>query len=258
MKNRFSHISLSFVFAFLFIFAFSSFAFAALSEVAFQGGFKGAIVSLLDNSLIAAALLTLGFAGIMIELFVTGFGVAGFVGVASFALYFFGNIWAGHVSTAVLLLFVLGLLLIIAELFVTPGLGALGILGIAAILFSVFWAAPSAGYAVTAILIALIAAVALIAVTIKFGKTRNVWNRLILKLKQENEQGYVAPNAKLIGLVGTKGYALTVLRPAGTAEIDGRKIDVVTEGEFIEPGTPIEILQVDGMRVVVRKYENAE
>lgn len=258
MKKLFPKISYSFMFAILLTLVSASLALAAPGVVVAQGGFKGAVVALLDNSLIAAALLTLGFAGIIIELFVTGFGVAGFVGVASFALYFLGNIWAGHVSTAVLLLFVLGLLLVAAELFVTPGLGALGIMGIAAILFSVFWAAPSAGYAVTAILIALVAAIILIAISIKFGKTRNVWNRLILKLKQENDQGYVAPNAKLADLVGSHGTALTVLRPAGTAEIAGRKIDVVTEGEFIEPGTSIEIIQVDGMRVVVRKYENAE
>ena len=58
------------------------------SEVMAQGGFKHALASLMDNSLIAAALLTLGLAGILIELFVTGFGIAGFVGIVSFLLYF--------------------------------------------------------------------------------------------------------------------------------------------------------------------------
>ena len=65
---------------------------------------------------------------------------------------------------------------------------------------------------------------------------------------------------RTVGDIGTEkpellhqtGTALTTLRPSGTAVIDGKRVDVVTEGPFIEQGTPIKVVAVEGMRVVVR------
>ncbi len=53
--------------------------------------------------------------------------------------------------------------------------------------------------------------------------------------------------------LGKNGLAATVLRPAGSALINGEKVDVVTEGEFIESGTPVEVVRIEGVRVVVRR-----
>jgi len=53
-------------------------------------------------------------------------------------------------------------------------------------------------------------------------------------------------------LLNQTGTALTSLRPSGTAVISGKRIDVVTEGPFIEPGTAVKVVEVEGMRVVVR------
>ena len=53
-------------------------------------------------------------------------------------------------------------------------------------------------------------------------------------------------------LLNQTGQALTALRPSGTAVIGGKRIDVVTEGPFIEPGTAVKVIEVEGMRVVVR------
>ena len=58
-------------------------------------------------------------------------------------------------------------------------------------------------------------------------------------------------------LVGKSGAALTPLRPAGTAQIEGRKIDVVAESDFIESGDPVEVVFREGLRVVVRKKRAA-
>lgn len=234
--------------------SFSALAASPFAEPA-AFGFQAFLVNLLNNSFIAALLLTIGLAGILIELFISGFGIAGTIGVGAFVLYFLGNIWAGHVTAAVFILFIVGLLMLIAEIFVTPGMGALGIFGIAAILFSIFWAAPNAGYAATAIIIALILSIALLVLSFKLGKTRKVWDKLILKVKQQNDSGYVAPNVDLFGLLGAEGTAITILRPAGTALFDGKRVDVVTAGEFIEPKTPVKVIQVEGLRVVVQAIE---
>jgi membrane-bound serine protease (ClpP class) len=66
---------------------------------------------------------------------------------------------------------------------------------------------------------------------------------------------------KVVGEIGTErpellqqtGTALTPLRPAGTAIIDGKRVDVVTEGQMIERGTPVRVVAVEGLRVVVRE-----
>lgn len=64
-----------------------------------------------------------------------------------------------------------------------------------------------------------------------------------------------APEADLRWL-GRQGRASSVLRPAGIAEIDGERVDVVSDGELIEPGTRIEVMHVDGNRIVVRRLSH--
>jgi membrane-bound serine protease (ClpP class) len=53
-------------------------------------------------------------------------------------------------------------------------------------------------------------------------------------------------------LLGQTGVALTHLRPSGIATLNGRRVDVVTEGPFIERGTPVKVIDIEGLRVVVR------
>jgi membrane-bound serine protease (ClpP class) len=59
-------------------------------------------------------------------------------------------------------------------------------------------------------------------------------------------------DAERTELLGRSGTALTTLRPSGTAVIDGRRVDVVTEGGLIEAGTPVKVIAIEGMRTVVR------
>ena len=73
-----------------------------------------------------------------------------------------------------------------------------------------------------------------------------------LRQTQGTDEGFVAGPEGIAALAGKKGRSVTVLRPAGLVEIEGRKVDVVTEGEMIEPGTAVEVLRVEGNRVIVR------
>ncbi len=59
-------------------------------------------------------------------------------------------------------------------------------------------------------------------------------------------------NAERPELLHQSGTTLTTLRPCGTALIGGRRVDVVTEGSFIEPQTPVKVVAIEGLRVVVR------
>jgi len=75
---------------------------------------------------------------------------------------------------------------------------------------------------------------------------------LTLKNTQGSDEGFVAGPGGLASLLGKRGRALSVLKPSGFAEISGRRVDVVAEGNMIEEGVEIEVLKVDGNRVVVR------
>ena len=75
---------------------------------------------------------------------------------------------------------------------------------------------------------------------------------LILKTSQNKEDGFQAAPPELAALAGQSGQSVSPLRPAGVALIDGQRVDVITDGEFIEPETEVEVVAVEGSRVVVR------
>jgi membrane-bound serine protease (ClpP class) len=76
--------------------------------------------------------------------------------------------------------------------------------------------------------------------------------RLTLKKAQNDGEGYTSGPAGLDALLSREGTALTPLRPSGTAVIDGKRVDVVTEGEMIDKDKPVRVIKVEGGRVVVR------
>ena len=84
----------------------------------------------------------------------------------------------------------------------------------------------------------------------KFLPKVNAWNRLILHENISSKSGYAA-KANFDHLVGKEGIALTDLRPAGTAIIDGNRIDVVTEGNYVTHDSPIVVKTVEGSKIVV-------
>jgi len=197
------------------------------------------------------ALLALGIAGLLIELLVPGFGVPGIVGVSAFALYFLGNYAAGFAGTEHLAMFAVGVLLLVLELFV-PSFGILGVLGILSLVAGVVLAAYDTGHALTSLGIAAVVAVVIAGVFIRYFKHRGIWNKFILRDALRTEEGYVS-HAEKQELLGRTGRALTTLRPAGTMLLDGERIDVVTNGEFIDAGTAVTVVRIEGIRVVVAR-----
>jgi len=207
----------------------------------------------LTDPVVMTILLLLGIAGIAIELFVPGFGVPGIVGVASFALYFFGHYVAGFAGFEDIALFILGVALMIVEIFV-PGFGIFGIAGIISLICGVVLAAYNTKQAFASLGIAFLIAVVVLAIVIKFFGYKGVWNRFILRDEQKSEEGYTptAPKNHLLGKVGT---SLTPLRPAGTIRIGDENVDVVSRGEFISAGSKVKVILVEGPRVVVSEIK---
>ncbi len=204
------------------------------------------------NPVLSPILLTLGFTGLILELYSPGWGVPGSVGLISLGLYFGGHVVAGLAGWAVLGLFLLGVVLLGVEILAVPGFGLPGVTGIVAIIGSIMLAAPNLTLAVIYILVALAGTTVLLVWLIRYASRQSRWKRLILTDKLDKEHGYSA-GAELSYLSGRQGVTVTPLRPAGIAEIEGQRLDVVSEAAFVAADREIEVLRVEGSRILVRE-----
>jgi membrane-bound serine protease (ClpP class) len=213
------------------------------------------IARMVTSPFVMSLLLIIGLVGITVEMFHPGFGVAGITGLTAFTLYFFGHYVAGFANWIHIALFLLGVLMIVLELFV-PG-GIVGGIGFASMVSGLVLAAYDTKQGITSLGIAVLVTGILTFVLIKYFGVKGMWQKLILRDSQRNEEGYVASQNRR-ELLGKEGIALTPLRPAGVVKIEGKRIDAVTTGSFIAAGTPIVVSLVEGTRVVVQEREQQE
>lgn len=216
--------------------------------------FSEKLARIITNPIVVPILLSIASIGLVVELYSPGFGIPGIMGLSSLGLFFFGHTVAGFAGYETIIVFVVGLILLIAEFFV-PG-GIVGIIGGILIIGSLLFAGASFVHMAYSILIAMIIAVIGMVILMKFfGKKMHVFNKLVLRDATTTEDGYVS-NTNRIELIGKIGKAVTPLRPAGTILQDQERIDVVTEGSYIDAGKTVEIIKVEGSRIVVReKFE---
>ncbi|KUO51430.1 MAG: hypothetical protein APF76_13755 [Desulfitibacter sp. BRH_c19] len=218
--------------------------------------FAELFVRWITNPYFSTFLLTIGIAGLVLEIFTVGFGVAGTIGLASLSLYFMGHILAGITGFEAVLLFILGVILLAVEALIIPGFGLAGIGGVIALIAGIIIASPTVNHGVTSLVVAIIGTGILLAISVKFLPTRNVWKRLILGDRQVSEEGYNAPTIELKDLIGLEGVALSPLRPSGAVKIGDKRVDVVTEGGFIPSGSTVKIIRVEGTRVIVDRQDS--
>lgn len=143
----------------------------------------------------------------------------------------------------------LGMALIIVEVFL-PGFGMPGISGIVLIAVGIAIAGIQFG-SVTAVgvLLVLIAVLAvLISWVLRRAARSDGHSKLFLNDTQE-----LRSQDDMKVLLGRHGVAKSVLRPAGIGDFDGVRLNVVTDGEYLEAGAPIRIVSVDGNRIVVKE-----
>ena len=149
-------------------------------------------------------------------------------------------------------LYVVGLVLICLEVFV-PG-GILGTIGFFLIVSSIWIAFVRLGSVGGSYFLvgSLVLAMGSLYVVMRFGTKTRLSKKIFL---QSTEKGFKSTSENLEDLKGRTGISITTLRPSGKALIDGRKVNVVTEGVFLSKGCKIKVLMVEGNRVVVRKME---
>jgi len=165
--------------------------------------------------------------------------------------------------TIAIILFVCGVLLGIAEIFI-PSAGILVVLSLSAFIGSVVCAfQKSAGWGITFVLAAPLVMLVAVVKGFKIFPKTPFGRRMILARPdlQEHERAadrgaFAEPVAPSGALVGREGVALTELRPAGAADIDGRRYQVVSEGDFIAAGDRVRVIETRGNVIVVEPLTN--
>jgi membrane-bound serine protease (ClpP class) len=223
------------------------------------------LVRFLTHPVVSSLLMTIGILGIIVEIRTPGFGVPGSLGVASLALFFWGHWLVQLAGWEELLLFGAGLILLAIEVFVTPGFGVTGVLGLAALIGGLGLSLVGAGATWVVVVTALgqVAASLLLAIAVSLALLRFLprlpfGRRLVLETELAAGAGFAsAPEADRAWL-GKRGTAASTLRPAGIADIDGERVDVVSDGEFIDAGEQLTVVRVDGNRIVVRRLRGKD
>lgn len=210
------------------------------------------------NPLVAPLLLSLGMLGLIFEIKAGAFGLGGVLSLLSLGLFFGAHHLVGLAGWEEVILLGLGLIAIGLEVFVLPGFGVAGILGIAllgaAMVMAMLGSTPNLGDVARSL--AVLGASLVLTFAVFFTWLRHLPNStrfqgLLLREGLDSRQGYISAPIRdeLVGRVGT---AITDLRPAGTVSVDGERIDVVTEGDYIRSGTVVQVIRAEGHRHVVR------
>ena len=201
-------------------------------------------------------ILALGLALVFAEILTLhSWGIAGIFGALLVALIFAAYITVGAATWVGLLLFLIGSGLLLLETHVLPGHGWPAFTGLALIFAGLFYAlgGPGSG-AIYPAAVSLLMTLAILVAFFLYLPRSGVWKRLGQPLRQTALAGYVSAD-DYTAFLGRFGTAVTLLRPSGTAEIDGVRLSVVSEGDFIPQGTQVQVVMVQGSRVVVRGPE---
>ncbi|MBR2329603.1 MAG: hypothetical protein IKA58_06965 [Clostridia bacterium] len=153
-------------------------------------------------------------------------------------------------SALSIIIFIVGVILLIVEM-CTPGFGVAGGLGLVCLVVDIFITAKTftQGLIMTGIVAVIVVILAVVSIVlVSKGKLPA---SLMLKDATDKASGYTGGSDKSAYL-GKTGKTITELRPAGAAELDGERLDVVSQGGFIESGVDVEVIEVSGNRIVVK------
>jgi membrane-bound serine protease (ClpP class) len=255
---------------------FADFQAETVEQVVQQAGLAGAelrrlepnwaenVVRFFTHPMVSSLLISIGMLGILLELRTPGFGLPGIAGVASLSLFFWGHWLAQLAGWEELLLIATGVVLLAVELLLIPGFGIAGVVGLLALAAGLVMSMTGAGStgeflmrAAMRVVFALLAAIALGLFLLRFMSRLPWGRRLVLQTGLSATQGYASPPESDRTWLGRRGTAMALLRPAGYALINGERVDVVSDGEPIDAGAAVEVVRVDGNRIVVRRVDNA-
>ncbi|PYL59420.1 MAG: hypothetical protein DMF31_06865 [Verrucomicrobia bacterium] len=256
----------------------------SIADLTKKAGLKGNIVTIEPTGFeqiafwitaLAPLLLLGGILGAYLEFKIPGATWPGIISAICFALFFLGHYLAGLAGWEVVALFVLGMVLVLIEiLFFAHSTIVFGVVGVFLILASLLWTMvdryPGQNFFPTGkalavpllnMFIAIVGSFIVIALLARYLPRTSIYRRFALMDSNPpgpSLAGIPRQFATALAIApGMQGTAITVLRPSGKARFADHVVDVVTEGEFIAPQTPVIVIQTDGMRVVVKSGAQA-
>lgn len=229
-------------------------------------------VYILNSPWITGLLFVVGLVALYVEFSAPGIGVGGLTAGLCFAIFFWSRFLGGTADVLDIILFVAGVSFLLVELFLLPGFGVAGLTGMLLLLSSLVLASQTfviphtqeewrqlTGTLLVILVSGVIFAVAAYMLSRHFGALPML-NRLVLDPPESGGESAVStgPGDPSAVQLGSRGTAVSALRPAGKARLGKQYVDVVTEGEFITKGSRVEVLEIHGNRVVVGEVEAAE
>ena len=204
----------------------------------------------------------LGIIGLILEMKMPGTTVPGVISALCFVLFFWSYSFVGEFTMLAILLFILGVILVGVEIFVLPGFGFTGISGVLLIIVSLGlvtlerWPKTPQEWSSLLGTFGTFGASLVVAV---LGAILVAWylpsipyaNRLVLQPPGEDVAAHEP--AVPLALLGAIGVATTSLRPAGTAQFGDDFHDVIAEGDFVDPGRRVQVIEIEGTRIVVKE-----
>lgn len=207
-------------------------------------------------------LIMVGIAGLILEMKLPGTTVPGTIAAICFVLFFWAYSFVGEFTLLAVFLFLLGLGMIAVEVFVVPGITFVGLAGIMLVITSLGlvtldrWPTTSndwinLGSTLTTFGLSLVTAVIGAICLTYYLPTIPYANRLVLQPPDDEKapESPVAP-ARLLGAIGV---SVSTLRPSGKAQFGDDYLDVVAEGDFVEPGKRLQVIEIEGNRIVVKE-----
>jgi membrane-bound serine protease (ClpP class) len=221
------------------------------------------VLRFLANPVVSSVLMLMMMGGLYFELQTPGVGFPGIIAAIGATLFFAPLYLLGLAQSWEIVLFIIGVVLLVVEIFVIPGFGIAGFAGISLIVFSLgaalignvgleFPAMRDLTRAIWTMVITLLLSGLLVVSLGRYLPENKRFNQLVLQ-EVSGAGGAAGVAYELDNLVGSSGMANTALRPAGIVVIDGRKYDVVSDGDFIEKGTPVKVVSALGNRIIVTR-----
>jgi membrane-bound serine protease (ClpP class) len=231
------------------------------------------LVTILTDPFVSWLLLFIGLFMLVLELKLPGIGLPAITSALAFLLFFWSHYLSGTADQLEIILFLVGLVCLALELFVFPGFGVFGMSGVLLILTSIVMASHTfiwptqeyeyreLGYTLIQVTGAMLAVGGGAVVFARYFPSLPLFNRLVLKPEPWTGAGTEDSTEKptpegydsLVFLVGETGRTTTMLRPAGKARFGELLIDVTADGFFIEPDSLVEVVDVQGSRVIVKQ-----
>ncbi|HWF44647.1 MAG TPA: NfeD family protein, partial [Candidatus Kapabacteria bacterium] len=228
-----------------------------------EEGFGDKIIRFLTSALVSSLLIMIGIAGIFYTIKTGHFGSVTIAAIIAFALFFGGQYITAVAPVLAIVLFLAGITLLLIEVSPVPTFGLAGVLGIVGVAIGLFLALAGDLRTLTpdrmaqtfvTLAISLVGVIVLGFLIVKYAP-KATW---LAKFRNESttaDTGFYA--VEQAEIIGKRGVTQTMLRPAGIVLLEDRKIDAVTNGEFIEPGTAVTVLRVAGNRAIVRAIDEA-